>query len=343
MMKQILIPKEDLILKYSYRTPERSYAYKNSDDPAEWQIKCREKLKELVVCDLASDKRNIEIHHTTTTDFGMVYSLVMHVDKTLSLPGYLLVPNEIKYELPVLAVQGHASDVKGILGISNDYHHGFGKELCCAGFVTLVPELRGFGTLVNLAVHDDRKLIYYNWGKLMAYTLVTDAFMKGYTLIGETIGDLYAWSSYLRGYAKQNTYSLAGISYGGDLALILAALDDKVEKTFASGTLGSMETIFDICYNAPAHCIPGVLKYMDRQEIASCIAPRLLAVHYGELDTPSPTNASAAYNETAIPAYNVVKDFYQKVGAEDNVKLVISPNMKHEMDNTELIGFLAYK
>jgi hypothetical protein len=50
---------------------------------------------------------------------------------------------------------------------------------------------------------------------------------------------------------------------------------------------------------------------MDRQEIAMCLAPRLLCVHYGELDRPSPDNFSAAYNETAETAYKEVAKFYQ--------------------------------
>jgi len=339
-LKQILVPKADLKLRFSYKTPEKTMAYNDKEDQAEWQAKCRCKLRELIACDADVMDRNIQVHHTTKIEFATVYSLIMHVDDTLSLPGYLLVPDEIKCETPVLAIQGHAYDVKGILGLADDYHHGFGLELCRAGFVTLVPEIRGFGTMVNLAAHDERKLIYYNWGELMAYTLVTDAFMKGYTLIGDTISDLFAWSAYLRGYVKQEKYSVAGISYGGDLALILAALDDRADKTFASGTLGSMTPIFDTCYNAPAHCIPGILKYMDRQEIAQCIAPRALAVHYGELDAPSPDNSSAAYNETALPVFSRVSEFYRNMGAGEKAQLVISLNMKHEMDNHALIEFL---
>jgi len=338
-LERILIPKEDLTLKFSYKTPEKSYAYKDSEDQTIWQENCCSKLRELIACDLNSENRIFTIHHSTILDFGTVHSLIMKVDENLTLPGYLLVPNTIKHEVPVITVQGHGY-VKGVLGINNDYHHGFGRELCMTGFVTLVPELRGFGAIVNLAASDNRKLIYYNWGELMAYTLVTDAFLKGYTLIGETINDLYAWASYLLDYTKQINYSVAGISYGGDLALILAALDKRVGKTFASGTLGSMNSIFEICYNAPAHCIPNILKYIDRLEIASCIAPRSLAVHYGELDVPSPQNFSASYNESAIPVFNESKYFYDKMGVKDNVRLIISPNLKHEMDNNALISYL---
>jgi cephalosporin-C deacetylase-like acetyl esterase len=339
-INSILIQKEELILKHSYKLPEKSFAYKDFEDPSIWQDKCRSKLQELIASDFNIEERTFEIHHTTITDFGTVHSLIMHVNENLSLPGYLLLPKIIKHEMPVIAVQGHAYDVKGILGIKDDYHHGFGRELCLAGFVTLVPELRGFGTIVNLAENDGRKLIYYNWGELMTYTLVTDAFIKGYTLVGDTVNDLYAWRSYLLKFTKKANYLIAGISYGGDLSLILSALDKKIEKTFASGTLGSLEQIFDTCYNAPAHCIPNILKFMDRQEIAQCIAPRSLAIHYGELDKPSPQNSSAAYNETAIPVFSKVKYFYERMGAENNIKFIITPNLKHEMDNNVLINYM---
>ena len=339
-MREILIPKEDLVLKYSYKTPEKLYGYKKSDKPLEWQEKCREKLKELIAGDFDFDKRAVETHHTTAMDFGTVHSLIMRVDETLSIPAYLFIPEAVKSKTPVIAVQGHGY-VKGVLGIHDDYHHAFGVELCKAGFVVLVPEIRGFGDLVNLSAHNEGgRLIYYNWGELMAYTLVTDAFQKGCTLIGDTVQDLYAWGAYLCEHTNQQSYSVAGISYGGDLALILSALDERVDKTFASGTLGSMSPIFERCYNAPAHCVPNILKYMDRQEIASCIAPRSLCVHYGELDVPSPENSSAAFNETSIPAYNGVKRFYGILGAANKVQLAISPDMKHEMDNSALIDYL---
>jgi len=79
---------------------------------------------------------------------------------------------------------------------------------------------------------------------------------------------------------------------------------------------------------------------MDRQEIASCIAPRSLCVHYGVLDVPSPTNYSAAFNETAMPAFQVVEGFYQLLEAGGNISLVISPGLEHEMDNAALISYL---
>jgi cephalosporin-C deacetylase-like acetyl esterase len=337
-MKRILIPKEDLILNFEYKLPQKTFTYQSSEEPSVWQNKCRKKLHEVLACNFDFKERVIEIHHKSILESGTAYSLIMHVDETLSIPAYMLVPDEIKSEIPVIAIQGHG-DMKGVLGIYDDYHHGFGLELFHEGFIVLVPEIRSFGSLANLAAFaDDRRLTY--WEQPVIYSIVTDAFNKGYTLIGDTVQDLYAWASYICKFRETDNYSLAGISYGGDLALILAALDIRAIKTFASGTLGSMATIFDKCCNAPAHCIPNILRYMDRQEIAFCISPRSLCIHYGELDVPSPENFSASYNETAIPAFEEVKHFYDKMKAINNIQLIISPNMKHEMDNSALKTYL---
>ena len=46
--------------------------------------------------------------------------------------------------------------------------------------------------------------------------------------------------------------------------------------------LTSFAPIFSRCYNAPAHCIPPVLRWMDRADIAGLNAPRPIALHYGD-------------------------------------------------------------
>ena len=60
----------------------------------------------------------------------------------------------------------------------------------------------------------------------------------------------------------------ANSPYGGDLALAYPVFSARVRKIFASGTHGSFSAIYARCYNAPAHCIPNVLEWMDRAENA---------------------------------------------------------------------------
>lgn len=140
------------------------------------------------------------------------------------------------------------------------------------------------------------------------FTLVTDAFLYGRTLIGQTVEDLLRWESWLAEAKGVETFDVAGISYGGDLAVTYPVFSRRVRKIYASGTMGSFAAIFGRCYNAPAHCIPGVLQWMDRSDIAGLNAPRPIRLHFGELDTPGPHNASASYNETVEPALAELRD-----------------------------------
>jgi hypothetical protein len=115
----------------------------------------------------------------------------------------------------------------------------------------------------------------------------------------------------------------------------------RVRRIFASGTLGSFSAIYARCSNAPAHCIPGVLEWMDRADIAGLNAPRPTALHYGELDKPGPGNHSASFNETVEPALAELRAIYAAFDAEDAVRQIVSPGQGHEMDNDALLDFLA--
>jgi hypothetical protein len=154
------------------------------------------------------------------------------------------------------------------------------------------------------------------------------------------VEDLLRWENWLVTSRGVTNIDVAGISYGGDLALIYPVFSERVDRIFASGTLGSFSVIFSRCYNAPAHGIPGVLQWMDRSDIAGLNSPRSLAIHYGELDTPGPTNFSASYNETVPESLRELKAIYGAFHAEQEVHLLVSKEKMHEMDNEVLLQFL---
>jgi len=220
----------------------------------------------------------------------------------------------------------------------------FAWRLAKAGHLVLCPEIRGFGTLSDLASgREGQRLDYWNQAKRVndrQFTMVTDAFIKGKTPIGETVEDLLRWEDWLAKAHGIKTIKVTGLSYGGDLALTYPVFSTRVERIFASGTFGSFSPIFSRCYNAPAHCIPGVLRWMDRSDIAGLNAPRPLALHFGELDTPSKDNYSASYNETVPGAIDELKKIYAAAGAEGKVRLIVSKGKHHEMDVEALLEFL---
>jgi len=231
--------------------------------------------------------------------------------------------------------------VEPCLGLRDDYHHAFALELAKAGHLVLAPELRGFSTLSNMAAGLGFNRLDYWIGRPGQFTLVTDGFLYGRTLIGETVEDLLRWEDWLAASRGIDAIDVAGISYGGDLSVLYPTFSRRVRRIFCSGSMGSFSVIFSRCYNAPAHCVPGILEWMDRSDIAGLSAPRPIMLHYGELDTPSSTNASAAYNETVGPSLEELREIYRAWGADSAVRLIVTPKAEHEMDVPALLEFLG--
>ena len=338
-----LIARKDVHVALTHRAGQRklSFAKNRTLEPKAWQGRCRKKLAELIGLTDVSPGRVRELRRRDV-DGVTVVALVMRIGNELSIPAYLLVPDRANRPgRAVMAIHGHG-EVEPCLGVRDDYHHAFAMVLARAGHLVMCPELRGFGVLKDLAADNRTHILdYWAWGKHKAYSLVTDGFLHGETLIGQTIEDLLRWEGWLAAGRDVKTFDAAGISYGGDLALVYGALSRRAGRVFASGTLGSFSVIFGRCYNAPAHCIPGVLVWMDRSDIAGLNAPRPIAIHYGELDKPGGRNFSASYNETVPRSMAELKAIYKAFGAEDNVRLIVTKGKGHEMDTKALLEFMA--
>jgi len=260
------------------------------------------------------------------------------------MPAYLLIPESGgRSGHAVMAVHGHGF-APPCVGSRDDYHHQFALRLAQAGHLVLCPELRGFGVMCDMANSSDKHWLDY-WGSRRGrqFTLVSDAFLYGKTIVGQTVEDLIRWENWLAEARNIKVFDTAGISYGGDLVLTYPVFTKRINRIYASGSLGSFSPVFARCYNAPAHCIPGILQWMDRSDIAGLNAPGPIRIHYGELDTPGPKNASASYNETVEPAMKELRDIYRAFGAEKNITMRVTPNSWHEFENEDLVAFLEDK
>jgi dienelactone hydrolase len=347
MEHDFLVRPVELILRYQTPTAPARLSFDLAGLPfSEWQERARRKLADVLCVDERSDDCEVTQVRRTVHEDVEVTALVMRIGVDLSVPGYLLRPQGGSLSgdgAAVVALHGHGQvdECLGVPDVREDYHHHFALALAQAGHVVFVPELRGFGALYDLAAQrDGESLNYWRWGSHMTYTAVTDAYQNGRTLMGDTIEDLLRWEHWLAATYDIRHLDVVGISWGGDLACTYPVFSARARSIFASGTLGSFTAIFSRGGNAPAHCIPGVLGWLDRADIAGLNAPRPLAVHYGELDVPGPDNGSASYNETVPDAYQRLRRIYEAAGAVDAVSLHVSRGRGHEMDNELLLRLL---
>ncbi|MEQ7008321.1 hypothetical protein ABN028_19290 [Actinopolymorpha sp. B17G11] len=347
MEYEFLIRPDDLTLRYQTpRAPLRLAFDRAGLSWADWRAQAMTKLADLVSIDAQPAPCDVTEVRRTTHEGVEVTALVMRVSDELSLPAYLLHPSRQapgRGQSAVIGIHGHGQvdECLGIPGVREDYHHNFALVLAQAGHTVLLPELRGFGALDDLALHrDGESLNYWRLGHHMTYTVLTDGYQNGRTLMGDTIEDLLRWEHWLADAHNVKAFDVAGISWGGDLACTYPVFSTRVRYIFASGTLGSFTAIFARCGNAPAPCIPGVLAWLDRADVAGLNAPRPIAVHYGELDVPGPDNESASYNETVPDSFHRLRAIYEAVGAGDAVSMHVTENSGHEMDNGLLLDFL---
>jgi dienelactone hydrolase len=251
------------------------------------------------------------------TRHRVVYASERHLD----VPAWLLVPDDATAPAPaLLAVHGHGPD-------GWTYEHGrdtvvgpvpadpeagaalerqgttFGADLARAGFVVLAPDLRGFGERWD-GWTDDHRLCDLELAQALA---------RGSLPLSGNLWDLHVALDVLQAepVVDSSRIGVVGFSYGGTLALLLAALDERVGAVVASGAFSDPRVAARVPFNlCGAQVLPGMLADIDHVGLGAAIAPRALFVENGEADLlwPAPAATMAAARLAQV---------YAAVGASD--------------------------
>lgn len=201
----------------------------------------------------------------------------------------------------VLLIPGHTKpDESGIVQLVSDesaYQHAAATALARAGFITLTFELRGFGAL-GQTLNTEHRLVAYN-------ALLEGSFYKRVVLTDAR----YALALLLESeFVDSERVGVAGASFGGELAVTLAALSDRLSAIYFSGFGGSTGPYRYVAGNRndqPHYChiIPGAKSMMRREDMILLLAPRPALGNRGERET-APTDEFMRATQGAWNAFD---------------------------------------
>jgi dienelactone hydrolase len=243
--------------------------------------------------------------------------LLLTADGHPALPIYLLLPKGKTGKRPaILALHGHGNyghhpvagrvDLSGVENAIKSANYDYGRQLVRFGYVVAVPCMTPFGDRLG------KKEVF---GK---QDPCADVFIRmqilGRTLMGENLRDcLWAVEMLARHESVDpDRVGCVGLSYGGRMTMLTAALEPRIKVAVISGALNAMQERVSRPYSCGAQIIPGLLQYGDVPEIASLIAPRMCVWEVGAKDGL----IDAAWAEEILRRQrNVTK----ALGAEDRV------------------------
>jgi dienelactone hydrolase len=281
----------------------------------QWQADFAAKLRGLLGPFSPPDKwKTITERRTELNDHSRL-ELVLTAEGHPPLPLYLLAPTR-KAERPragILALHGHGpyghhpvagrDDLPGVARNIKNAHYDYGRQLVQRGYVVAVPCLTPFGR--RLGIREGTK----------AQDRCADTFLRlqllGKLLIAENLRDCL-WALELLARDKQvdpKRLGCVGLSYGGRMTMLTAALESRIRVAVVSGALNLMQERISRPYSCGAQIIPGLLKIGDTPEIGSLIAPRPCVWEVG-------THDGLIAAKQADDALRRMRRAYRSLGAE---------------------------
>ena len=198
------------------------------------------------------------------------------------IPAYLFEPTHITQAPAVLVIPGHVEERQSGLaqtsGLIASYQHGAALRLAESGFVTMTFELRGFGELGGPRNTEHRLVA---WNAILAGTFYKAVIVQ----------DIKRAIDLLRALPAVNPerVGITGTSYGGELAVTYAALDERIKAaSFHSfgGSLGRASGIIGTKEAQPHYgqVIPGSSTFLHKEDMIWLVAPRALQGVRGDRD-----------------------------------------------------------
>jgi dienelactone hydrolase len=255
-----------------------------------WRDRCRDRLAGLLGPMPEGVAPRFEVLSEEPAEGYCRQKVVFDTEPTMSVPAYLLIPDERAAAGPaVVAVHGHGPGKAAVCGVEpTEAPNGdYAVQLVRRGFVVLAPDLRCFG---------ERR----DWNPPDHYACDTNlvhALMAGVSPLSQNLWDLMCCVDVLQAHplVDPGRVGAAGLSYGGTLSLFLAAWDDRVKAAVVSGYLSSWADSHKVPWNmCGSQVLTGVLGQLEHVDLGAMVAPRPLLVETGTEDMIFPLAAAQA-------------------------------------------------
>jgi dienelactone hydrolase len=287
-------------LASAYRAEARKMGFSASSrsEAAAWRSSLRSKLSELIGLDrMVAVPPEPELLESVGCDGYRRDKLVIKTEAEVRMPFYALVPDGIAKgeRLPcVIAPHGHLGGGKvAVAGIRDresvakaidKYNYDYGRQLALEGYVALCPDARAMGERRESSMQGDDDSKYMGCS---CRELSHMAMGLGRSVTGLWTWDLMRLVDYARGRDDCDPARIGavGFSSGGQQALWLAAMDERIACAAVSGYFyGYREALFMQPGNCACNYLPHLWEYADMGDLGALIAPRLLYVETGTQD-----------------------------------------------------------
>ncbi len=289
-----------------YQAVSRLMAVEESDglpdDPAafgSWRGRFEDRLHRTLAPWPESVPPDPETSDETSCEGYRRWRIVFDTEADMSVPAYLLVPDDRRAPGPaVLAVHGHGPGKSRICGLDAEAPEGsdYAAELARRGHVVLAPDLRCFGERADWNPDD-----HYACDTNLVHQV-----MGGWNPLTQNLWDLARALDVLESHplVDPERIGVAGFSYGGTMALFLAATDPRVAAAVVSGYFSSWSEAHKVPWNmCGSQVLFGMLGRMEHADLGALVAPRPLLVENGRDDLLFPVAAAEASLAKVRPLY----------------------------------------
>lgn len=266
--------------------------------------------------------------------------VVFDTEAHMSIPCILLKPKDMKPDgqnAAILCCHGHGPGKDAVAGIRDcpenaafiDWHNfDFGVQMAKAGFLTLCPELRGFGERLDSPTPypgRDPCNVDYIKGTLLGYYPLTLNLWD----IGRCVDYLQT-----RPEVDPARIGMMGISGGGTMTTFCAAYDRRIRAADIIGYVNPFE-VFAI--NRANFCgmqiLPDLYRYLDTDGVAGLIAPRPLLLEMGLYD-------ECFHIQDLMAGYEGVRRIYEAAGCPELLEADVFPG-PHAFGGNKAAGFFT--